>query len=286
MAPLGWPQGAQGSGLSIAIEKDRQLHISASCGDVERVTKLLAASPWDGAASRDGEMGTPLHKACRTGMVAVAEALVKGGADIEARTLSATGELHTPLMVAAMYGQTPMVQWLLEHGAVVSKHDYGNKSALHFAAMNGWAEVVDALLEGGADATDTADNGFSALHYAAWRGHIEVARQLMARSRELVKQPGKHDWYTPLHVAAVHGHAELAAALLEAGADPAARDRKGKTARELSTDDVMREITNYAGRNQTPLYMVPSTRPVATRTARIHSAHPLGASQRAEARIF
>ena len=59
--------------------------------------------------------GTPLHRAAGAGLAAVADLLLRNGADIEARTL-VDGEV-TPLMHAALMGQPDMVRYLLRAGA-------------------------------------------------------------------------------------------------------------------------------------------------------------------------
>ena len=59
--------------------------------------------------------GTPLHRAVGAGLDAVAEVLLRHGADIEARAL-VDGEM-TPLMHAALMGQPETVRWLLKAGA-------------------------------------------------------------------------------------------------------------------------------------------------------------------------
>lgn len=57
--------------------------------------------------------------------------------------------------------------------------------------------------------------------------------------RMLAEEPGRLDaagpeGSTPLMLAASEGKAEMVALLLEAGADPAKRDREGRTAAELA----------------------------------------------------
>lgn len=88
-------------------------------------------------ASGPGRL-TPLHAVARRGTVAIAEALLKSGADIEAR--DSKGE--TPLRRAVNCGQERMVRVLLAHGANARSRDKRGVSPLDIARQ----EAIGALL--------------------------------------------------------------------------------------------------------------------------------------------
>ena len=78
----------------------------------------------------------------------------------------------------------------------------------------------------------------TALHQASednrvWDEGLQVARWLLKVNADVNAVEGKDHW-TPLHIAADHGHAELIQELLDAMADPCARDVDGKTPLDLA----------------------------------------------------
>ena len=75
--------------------------------------------------------------------------------------------------------------------------------------------------------------GNSALHWASAFGRLEVVEWLLAREGIQVSKRN-HGGGTPLHSAASHNRAEVVAALLEAGADVAAKDENGDTPRDAA----------------------------------------------------
>jgi ankyrin repeat protein len=75
---------------------------------------------------------SPLHHAARQGYVAAAEALVDGGADIEA----VSGDGHTPLLMAIINGQFDVARSLVERGADVNHTARGSFVAPLWATIN------------------------------------------------------------------------------------------------------------------------------------------------------
>lgn len=93
---------------------------------------------------------TPEWKsAITTGSVSRLDALVRTGADIDARDEHG----QTGLMIAARDGQAPVVRWLVEHGANLNHTAKFHLSALMLAVINGRDAIVGILVDAGADRT-------------------------------------------------------------------------------------------------------------------------------------
>jgi len=140
-----------------------------------------------------------LHFAVRhNGNTAIAAALLKAGADPDARSKGGLTPLHA---AAALNSDAAGIITLVQAGSDTDARDKSGWTALHLAASrNKNPEVVAALVKAGAD--PDARNGQKA---------------------------------TPLHIAArFSGNPAVVAALLNAGADPVAISL-GKTPFELAT---------------------------------------------------
>ena len=123
-----------------------------------RLRRVLRRLSLDfGDWTRDGE--TPLHLAASVNAPDVAEELLAGGADVQAKTV---------------------LDW----------------TALHYAAWADAADVAVVLLARGADVEATATGGWTPLHLAAWADNIETAAVLLEHDAGVVVE--NDDCETPL----------------------------------------------------------------------------------------
>lgn len=138
---------------------------------VERTTRAVAA---DDKPDADGLTG--LHRAVYADDLVRAEALIKGGADVNATTLYGV----PPISLAALNGNAKMVALLLKASADPNATMGDGETVLMTAARTGDAEVVKMLLSAGAfvDASEALYEQ-TALMWAAARNNVAAAQALV-----------------------------------------------------------------------------------------------------------
>jgi ankyrin repeat protein len=163
--------------LLAASPSTESIFDAAGADDLEKVRALLEQGADVNAASGDGM--TALHRAARTGNLAMAELLIGAGANLEAETR--LGE-HTPLHVASASGRSGVVAVLVAAGANVNALTTTGATPLHFAAASGSADAVAALLSGGADIDPMEPVwGQTPLMFAAAAGRTEAIEVLLEK---------------------------------------------------------------------------------------------------------
>jgi ankyrin repeat protein len=140
----------------------------------------------------------------------------------------------SPLFLAALAGDCDNIALLLAKGADPNRRmdvlGMFPSSPLFTAVGFGDSAVVQALLQGGADIHERDNDGMTALHWAVVAHHPEAVKALLTAGADV--NAVDHFGYTPLLYAATidFGDAETATMLLQAGADPNIKDKKGNTA--------------------------------------------------------
>jgi hypothetical protein len=146
----------------------------------QAVRLLLAAGADPDAATTGRGVETPLHWAASSDDLEVAEALIDGGADIEAPGGSISG---TPLANAVGYGCWHVARLLVARGAIV-------ESLWQAAALGLTAEVERFFAAEPAPSLDDLDEAF---WQACHGGQRRMAEYLLAKGAHINAHPGYSD---------------------------------------------------------------------------------------------
>ena len=167
--------------------------------------------------------------ACKSGHLALFEAMLAAGADPDATTL--TG--GTPIMFAALGDHADIVERLLAEGADPNRQGTNGWSAVTIAAAKGYAQMITQLAAAGVDINALDVYRWTPLMRAVDNGHEQVVDVLLSRDGVNVQQQDEAG-NTALHYAVAHHNTAVAAALLQAGADPDIANRENVTARQMA----------------------------------------------------
>lgn len=188
------------------------------------------------------EGGTPLHYAASYSPTPeVIKVLVRVGSDINFVPNYLGG---TPLHNAALTNTEPaVINALVEAGADLDAEDHTGRRPLHTAIRSRSLAMAKALLAAGADVDGLDEDGVTPLHEAAFGNHehpeiieilISAGANVDARGRREAGLQKENGW-TPLHYAARYSAPFVVDALLDAGADPTARDDEGRLPWDLAS---------------------------------------------------
>jgi ankyrin repeat protein len=204
------------------------LHAAAEQGDLAAINAQLKQHvPVDQArdATGDRKGETPLMAAAYSGHVEAVRALLKAGAQMNARS----GDGNTALILAAGWGDIDSVRALLESAAEVNAKNKWGQTALILAAKAGDAVKVRALLAAGATVNDADLDSMTAITFAAATdGPTTMLDALIAAKADV--NVCDSEGVTPLMRAAGLGDGDKVMALLNAGARATATDKQGRTA--------------------------------------------------------
>lgn len=188
----------------------------------------LSASGASAASDPAKVFGNPriaeLAKAIADNDSAKVRDLAQHGADLADR-----GEAGVTLLQWAMLRERPaMVELLVALGADPAVRGYGGQTALHMAAMAKGKPYLKFFLDHGADPNMRGGpTDAPVLSEALINGNRDAVTLLLAHRADPNATDRQND--TPLHIAAQISDYTSMLALLEAGANPALRNKQSRT---------------------------------------------------------
>ena len=207
--------------LAAAPAQASPLHAAVEAQDLATVQALLAAP--EGARlretleARDAQGRTPLLLATALDRVAIAQALIAAGADVNAQD----AQRDSPYLLAGAQGRLAILRMTLAHGADLrSTNRYGG-TALIPAAERGHVETVRTLINAGVEVNHVNRLGWTALMEAIILSdggprHQQIL-QLLIDAKADVNLADK-DGVTPLAHARQRGYSAMVRMLTAAGA--------------------------------------------------------------------
>ncbi|KAH6951968.1 hypothetical protein DER45DRAFT_491815 [Fusarium avenaceum] len=156
----------------------------------------------------------------------------------------------SPLCWAAGNGCDGAVRLLLKNKKVdKSAVDNDQRNAISWAAAGGHHDTLVSLIDGGCPGVDDEDiDNWTALAWATQMDVADIIRALVNNDQvDIERRDGAGR--TALSWAVEYGHAKVVGALLEAGADPESRSKRGSTpisvAKQFGRDDLLSQLMEY-----------------------------------------
>ena len=194
-------------------------------GDVPEMGSKDMATPRIRSESEQAALDEQLREAAWANDVDRAAALVRRGADVNAKD----DTQQSAYLIATSEGYSELLELTLAHEARVNDKDSWNGTGLIRAAERGHSLVVGRLLQEGIDRDHVNRIGYQAIHEAVWLGkdstdYVDTVRVLVAGGVEL-GHPSGTEGLTAIEMAEQRRYPALEAAL-RAALDPAQIARK------------------------------------------------------------
>ncbi|RUS86554.1 hypothetical protein EGW08_005693, partial [Elysia chlorotica] len=206
------------------------LHMSASTGALDCV-RLVLGRRKELLNRRGGENGvTPLLAAVQKGDSSVVAALVTSGADVNCQEETSK---RTPLHYALYTKKKDLFEYLLQHGADITKTDHRGTTIIHRCCTIQDAGFLKAVLSFGRSLPRKLST-----HTA-----LSAAHTTTPLGRAL--QMGDGEGATPVIVACQNGNLEQLTMLVEAGAPVSNKDKFQRCALHHCVENPATECAEY-----------------------------------------
>ena len=215
------------------------LTLAANSGQPEIVKKLLTMN-FD-VNDVGSDVKSALHCAVQNNQFEITKILLSANANVNAGDVSCTTALH----YAAQNGNSEILKTLLLGGADLKAVDQWNQTALHYAVQKNKLGTTKILLSAGVNVNAVNyrcfDSQRTPLFYAVRQDNLEITKVLLSEGAN-VNAVIDHDGHRMLHIAAILAFPKIIKALLLAGADVIAVNKRKQTALHLATEQGNIEI--------------------------------------------
>ena len=223
------------------------LHIAADKRNHEIAELLLQAKAKPNAIRRGKSqvhMITPMHNACKSGDTGMVNMMIEYGGSVDVTSNFGVSLLH----VAAENPSDDMITLLLDRGANIEVLDKDGEYPLFVAVRSRCVENVRRLIT---EKTLNHRNnaGDSVLHIASHLGYADVLSALL-EANPLVELQQENTLNTPLHFAVIAKRRDCVELLLEHGANPFAKNRRGQSPFVLASKDIHPVIRSYLDKHK------------------------------------
>lgn len=233
------------AGLSLDLYKWNLAGLIASGLDDEIVLAMIA----NGA---DVNSGSPMTEAAKYSSAAVVKALYDNGADPDYFGFDQR-DVNGPLYYAILREDSDVLEMFVSIGADLNNPEIMKNAAFIAAVHAEKAQTIEILDRGGASFSTSDTDGVSALMYAAVLNPSYDVVHAIATTEGIDLEQKDIAGITALAYAALYGAPGAVNALLDAGADPMARDAMGNSVfdyvranhRLSGTDAYKRILSSY-----------------------------------------
>lgn len=174
---------------------------------------VLSLIDKDSLAARDDYGNTPLHRACQSQQIEMVRTLLQSN-DIQVDAENDCGK--TPLMSAIISGNLAIAELLIRAGADVNIDYNDGISMLHLAAYSNNYYIGKLLIENGVDVNIKASNGSTPLILAAQKGYNDFTEMLINNNAYVWSVDNKDK--SALYYASLDSYNEVVEQLILAGA--------------------------------------------------------------------
>ncbi|XP_046549385.1 protein fem-1 homolog A-A-like [Haliotis rubra] len=177
------------------------LHCACIGGDAEVVNYILSKNMVD-INSRGHRKKTPAMLAGQNGHREVVDVLVKHGAKLSLRDKRHNNILH----LACGEGHLDVVKYIMSlHTMAIDSGGYETKTPVMLAGEGGHKEVVEFLVKHGANLSRRDKRRNNILHQACWEGHLDVVKNIISLHTMDIDRGG-FTGKTPVILAGKSGH--------------------------------------------------------------------------------
>ena len=208
--------------------------ILQSCvnGNIDSVRRIIADNR-ELCSARDDDNDTLLHAGVLSDNETLVRYLVN---ELSIPINSHNSDRCTPLHYAVFTKSLRTTTLLLNAGAFIDCQDAAGRTPLMLACQNNDSDIVQLLLDRGASVRCFDLCGENALHHASRNKCLSCIRHLIRNTDcELISKNNFEE--TALHIACGTGSHTSVRFLLEAGADPDAKTKFGKTPSDYISRD-------------------------------------------------